>query len=57
MDVPVRISGPMIKHGGRFDFDFDENEMMERERREGGRVKADATPSSADSEEQWPGAY
>lgn len=57
MDVPVRISGPMIRHGGRFDFDFDENERMEKEGMEGGRSKADATPSSAESEEQWPGLY
>ena len=53
--VPVRISGPMIRHGGRFDFEGAEQEMRERE--EGIRRGPDATPSSAESQEQWPGTY
>jgi hypothetical protein len=58
MDVPVIISGPMIKHGGRFDSDFTEEGWREREQgKAGSRKRADATPSSAESEEQWPGAY
>jgi len=58
MDVPVRISGPMIQHGGRFDFDFTEREMQEREEAMGrARKHPDATPSSAESAEQWPGTY
>ena len=53
--VPVKISGPMIRHGGRFDFEAAEQEMREREEKI--RKGPDATPSSAESEEQWPGAY
>jgi len=44
----------MIKHGGRFDFEFVEREKMEKNRAEG---KEGATPDSATSGEQWPGLY
>lgn len=60
MEVPVVISGPMIKHGGRFEAGLDEREEVSGA---GGRAgnraakRADATPSSAESEEQWPGVY
>jgi hypothetical protein len=47
----------MIKHGGRFDFEWDEREVAEKGAKEGTRRKADATPSSAESSEQWPGSY
>jgi len=52
----------MIKHGGRFDFEFAEREKMERDRLEGKpeirRLKKEgATPDSANSGEQWPGLY
>jgi hypothetical protein len=52
----------MIKHGGRFDFDFAEREKTEKDRREGKSEirrlkKEDATPDSAVSQEQWPGNY
>jgi hypothetical protein len=53
--APVRISGPMIKHGGRFDFEAAEQEMRERE--ESIKLGPDKTPSSAESAEQWPGSY
>jgi hypothetical protein len=52
----------MIKHGGRFDFELAERERMEKTRMEGKTEvkkakKEDATPISAQSEEQWPGSY
>jgi hypothetical protein len=45
----------MIKHGARFDFEAAEQEMREREEKL--KKGLEATPSSVDSEEQWPGTY
>jgi hypothetical protein len=53
------ISGPIVYHGGRFDFELAEQERRERE----GQVESAATrekeetPISAASEEMWPGSY
>lgn len=53
------ISNPIVSHGHRFDFELAERERRDREMREQGgrRRKADLTPESAESEEQWPGSY
>jgi hypothetical protein len=61
---------PLVRHGGRFDFELAERERLEKERTEAfasitkdsfKKKKAkpeDATPVSAESaEEQWPGSY
>jgi hypothetical protein len=62
---------PILKHGGRFDFELAERERLEKERMDAfaGITKdsfkkkkksrpEDATPISAEStEEQWPGSY
>jgi hypothetical protein len=62
---------PLVRHGGRFDFELAERERLEKERTEAfasitkdsfrKKKKAmpeDATPISAESaEEQWPGSY
>ena len=65
MDVPVSISGPMIKHGGRFDFELAERERLEKQGRDQqesrlGRHEGpvdERSPESAVSQEQWPGSY
>jgi len=73
MDVPVKISGPMIVHDNRFDFEFVDKERADaggaaEGRREstlmgpsglhaGIREKPSWSPDSAHSEEQWPGSY
>jgi len=56
---PTESSGPSTGLDRRLDF-----ELAERERRDRGvrekfsrRKKADLTPESAESQEQWPGAY
>lgn len=58
MEVPVKISGPVERHGGRFDFVLASRERRQREGNESfvleKRRKADESP---DGEEQWPGAY
>jgi hypothetical protein len=61
---------PILRHGGRFDFEIAERERIEKERMEGlasitkssfkkkKHRPEDATPISAESgEEQWPGSY
>lgn len=64
MDVPVKISGPMIRHGGRFDVETAERERKEQEERERfGRERAENknavhdSPESVESQELWPGSY
>jgi hypothetical protein len=59
MEVPVKISGPIVRHGGRFDFELAERERRDREGNgsillEKRKKEAD---ESSDGEEQWPGAY
>jgi hypothetical protein len=55
------ITGPLVRHAGRFDFELDERERREKEATEGIVQQAknlrDETPVSAESPEQWPGSY
>lgn len=65
------IDAPLVRHGGRFDFELAEMERLEKERTEAFASitkdsfkkkkkpkPEDATPISAEStEEQWPGSY
>lgn len=63
MERPLQIPAPVAQHAGRFDFELAERERFEKEREGQGTVlkknkkKANVTPSSAESEEQWPGTY
>jgi hypothetical protein len=61
-----KITGPLVHHAGRFDFELAEKERREKERREKeereGIVQQaenldDETPVKAESPEQWPGSY
>lgn len=54
-DTPVAISGPLLMRGGRFDLELAEKELRERE--DFSLKRPDVTPSSAESDEQWPGTY
>jgi hypothetical protein len=55
------ITGPLVRHAGRFDFELAERERREKEARDGIVQQAkhlkDETPVSAESPEQWPGSY
>jgi hypothetical protein len=64
IDIPVKISGPMIRHGGRFDVETAERERKEQEERQrfdremGGKKNAVTdSPESVESQELWPGSY
>jgi len=55
---PVQISAPLVNHGRRFDFETDpEQREQDQQVPQGRRRRADMTPESAGSEEQWPGSY
>jgi hypothetical protein len=55
------ITGPLVRHAGRFDFELAEQERREKEARDGivqqAKDLSDETPVSAESPEQWPGSY
>lgn len=60
MEVPVKISGPITRHGGRFDFELAERERREREGNEDvvlEKRRKNKVEESPDGEEQWPGSY
>ncbi|KAH8598094.1 hypothetical protein B0O99DRAFT_738941 [Bisporella sp. PMI_857] len=56
---PVDISGPIVSHGRRFDFEASERDRREQELQNQARrrKRQDMTPESAESQEQWPGSY
>jgi hypothetical protein len=55
--APLRISRPIVGPDHRFDFELAEQESRQNQQQGVRRRMPESTPDSAQSEEQWPGAY